>query len=74
MTLAEASASVKNPHVPCCAIANGLFARAIAKLSAYALLRRARMPLWIGVMRLAEPLPAAYAILLRAAVAGFIYA
>ena len=74
MTLTEASASVKNPHALCCAIANGPLRHAIAEVSALALLGRARVPLGVGVVRLAEPLPAAYAILLRAAVAGFIHA
>lgn len=72
MTLTEASASVKNPHEPCCAIANGLREPPIAKGSAFALLRRAGVPLRIGVMRLAVPLAAALAILLGVPVARFI--
>lgn len=74
MTLTEASASVKNPHEPCCAIANGLREPPIAKVSAFALLRRAGVPFGIWVMRLAIPLAAALAILLRISVARFIHA
>lgn len=72
LTLAEASVCVKNPHVPCCAIANGLFRSAIAKSSDVALLGRARMPLGVREMRLAEPLAATVAILLCAMVARLI--
>src|ERR1041385_319077 len=47
---------------------------ALGSTSGLALLRRAAMPLRVGVMRAAEPLAAALAILLSAFAAGFIHA
>src|SRR6266702_1084378 len=48
--------------------------RSVKEFSDVALLGRARMPLGVGVMRAAEPLAAALAILLSDLVAGFVYA
>src|SRR2546422_6466657 len=73
LTLTEAGVSVKNSHVPCCAIANGPCGPTAGR-SDVALLGRAGMPVWVGIVRPAEPLAATLAVLLRAMVARFIHA
>src|SRR5207245_5960429 len=73
LTLTEAGVSVKNSHVPCCAIANGPYGPT-AGGSDVAVLGRAGVPLRVGIVRPAKPLPAALAILLRAMVSRCINA
>src|SRR6266704_3874290 len=80
LTLTDAGVSVKNPHVLCLCNRQhparpsaSSATRLLEGISGLALLGRAVMPLRVGVMRSAEPLPAALAILLSAFVAGFLH-
>src|SRR5713226_6678048 len=74
LTLTEVRASVKNSRAGCCAIANAQPGANSNKKLAHALIGCTRMPVRIGEMSAAIPLAAARAILLSAAVAGFIHA